>query len=216
MSEAGGASHCNMNILGVLSIGLLVLGNCAEARVSKRSSHREDRMGDFDIGDLVSDLSSIPGYGQARADTRDIKINSDEDPEEEEEEEDYVEVSSNATGRFSAGKRSDGDFNVGDIIDWSAVPGVTSAAITEGDEAMDQDDVPGDHLNPNDFKAADIVSDMGYDFEMEDPILSANLFEGDIANVNLDALQAAVNSPSGRNAIRNVGEYLTILPQNDL
>ena len=84
MSEdTGGWQHCNMKLLGVTTIGLLVLNNNVQGKASKRSSHRDDRMADFDIGDLA-DLSSIPGYGQGRADTRDVKMDSDLDMEEEE------------------------------------------------------------------------------------------------------------------------------------
>ena len=193
-----------MKLLGVISTGLLLLNNNVQGKASKRSKHRDDRMADFDIQDLVSDLDSIPGYKQARADTRDVKIDSDLDSDEEFA--NYVEPSNNVSGRSYSHeeKRAEGDFNVADLVDWDSVQESLSAAEwTEGDEAMDMDDVPGDHLNPNDFSAAEIVSDKGYDFELEDPILSANLFEGDIANVNLDALRENVNSPAGRNAIRD-------------
>lgn len=188
-----------MKLLRVTAIGLLVLNNNVQGKASKRSSHRDDRMADFDIGDLA-DLSSIPGYGQGRADTRDVKMDSDLDKEEEFT--NYVEPSYNVSS--GPEKRAEGDFNVADLVDWDSITETLAATEwTEGDEAMDMDDVPGDHLNPNDFSAAEIVSDKGYDFELEDPILSANLFEGDIANVNLDALRENVNSPAGRNAIRD-------------
>ena len=195
-----------MKLLGVISTGLLLLKNNVQGRVSngydKRSASRDDRMADFDITDLA-DLSSIPGYDQPMANTRDVKIDSDLDTEEEFA--NFVEPSNNVSGRSPGwGKRSEGDFNVADLVDWDSVQeSLAATEWAEGDEATDMDDVPGDHLNPNDFSAAEIVSDKGYDFELEDPILSANLFEGDIANVNLDALRENVNSPEGRNAIRD-------------
>ena len=56
------------------------------------------------------------------------------------------------------------------------------------------DSVPGDPLNPEDFAAAALVDDSKPSSEQEDPMWNADLFEGDIDNVD----------PSvGKNAIRD-------------
>ena len=44
------------------------------------------------------------------------------------------------------------------------------------DSEGDDEDIPGDHLNPDDFLAADTVRE-SFDETAMDPILSANLFE---------------------------------------
>ena len=94
-----------MKLLGVISTGLLLLNNNVQGRISKTSGHRDDRMADFDIKDLA-DLSSIPGYDQGRANTRDVKIDGDLDTEEEFA--NYVEPRNNVSGRANAfGKRAE-------------------------------------------------------------------------------------------------------------
>ena len=134
---------------------------------------KSGRDGMFDFNDLV-DWSSIP---------------SSRDHEEE-------------TADFKHKRGGDGDINIQDLVDWSSLSNLENNA-NSNTEDVDKDDIPGDHLNPADFQAADSVSEKTFDPGMPDPILSANLFEGDIANVNLEALQQSVQGKAGRNAIRD-------------
>ena len=70
----------------------------------------------------------------------------------------------------------------------------------DNDEAIN-----GRHLNPTDFSlASDLPLLDPLVEEGEDPILSANAFEGDIVNVSkIDIAELHMNSVYGRNAIRN-------------
>ena len=115
----------------------------------------------------------------------------------------------------------DTDFKLDDIADWSSIPSsqqmekrgeknsfeisdlvdlstltIPGAAETAQNAMESEDDLPGDHLNPSDFKAADSVTE-SYEGLLYDPIESAQLFEGDIDNVDIGHLA------SSRNAIRD-------------
>jgi len=104
-------------------------------------------------------------------------------------------------------KRAEGDFSLGDIVDLSTVPEqVASKFSGDPNEAATEKDIPGQALNPEDYYQADMVKDMAMDFT-EDPILLAQLWEGDIANVLPDYLQQmmGLNARAGinRNAIKD-------------
>jgi len=135
---------------------------------------KSGRDGMFDLNDLV-DLSSIPSSRDNEDQKADFKH-----------------------------KRQDADINIEDLVDWSSLSNLENHANSIDGDDVDKDDIPGDHLNPADFQAADTVVEKTFDEPgMPDPILSANLFEGDIANVNLEALQQSVQGKAGRNAIRD-------------
>ena len=95
-------------------------------------------------------------------------------------------------------RSGDPNFSLSELVDWDSVqlPDSQAAAINEEIAAAD---IPGDHLSPADFQAADMVKDSA-DYGGEDPIEFAGLFEGDIENVVMDDLRA---SAEGRNAIRD-------------
>ena len=54
------------------------------------------------------------------------------------------------------------------------------------------DSVPGDPLNPEDFAAAALVDDSKPSSEQEDPMWNADLFEGDIDNVDPSVAKNAI------------------------
>ena len=143
---------------------------------------RQGRNPIFDISDLIS--------------STDQHVSKRDSDFIDEDEEDYILP--------NASKRDDGgEFNLAELVDWSSFSNINVDA-ADNTEEEDEDNIPGEHLNPSDFLAADEVRDeINYDDIEEDPILKANLFEGDIANVNLDAIQNSVQGKSGRNAIRD-------------
>ena len=136
-----------------------------------RAQHLENDP-NFQMNDLV-DWSSFPGR-------------SDLDPEDEDV----------ADFKTLDDKRNDPNFNINELVDWSSVklPGMEA---TEQNEEIANADMPGEHLSPDDFIAADFVKE-SFDGFGADPIEAAGLFEGDIENVLFDDLKAS----KGRNAIR--------------
>ena len=145
------------------------------------STAANDVSEDFKLDDLA-DWSSIPSNLEAshRVITR---------HQEEEEEEAEVEMS----------KRDEaGNFQISDLVSEIDIPG---AAETAAAAAASEDEFPGEHLNPSDFIAADsVMEEKIYDV---DPILTAQLFEGDIDNVDLGLLKKSVEGQAPRNAIRD-------------
>ena len=137
---------------------------------------------DFKLDDLA-DWSSIPSNLAASH-----RVITDNHQEEEEEE---VEMS-----------KRDGGFDISDLVDLSTLV-IPGAAETAANGAASEDDLPGDHLNPSDFFAADYVKDSNPSYEEEDPILKAKLFEGDIDNVDMGLLEKSLDGQSPRNAIRD-------------
>ena len=97
--------------------------------------------------------------------------------------------------------KRDGGFEISDLVDLSTLV-IPGAAETAANGAASEDDLPGDHLNPSDFFAADYVKDSNPSYEEEDPILKAKLFEGDI-DVDLGLLEKSVAGQAPRNAIRD-------------
>ena len=120
----------------------------------------------------------------------------------------------------------DTDFDINDIADWSSIPSMKEMDKRSGKESFEisglvdlstltlagaaetaqyaiesENDLPGDHLNPSDFKAADTVTE-SYEGILYDPIESAKLFEGDIDNVDLGYLEETLQGNT-RNAIRD-------------
>ena len=91
-------------------------------------------------------------------------------------------------------RKRDRGFSLTDLTDLSP--------LTAQHAVEDELDLPGDPLNPRDFKAADDVLD-DYEGLTEDPILKAKLFEGDIYNLDLRYLELVMKGQTYRNAIRD-------------
>ena len=68
---------------------------------------------------------------------------------------------------------------------------------TKQNEDIANADMPGDHISPDDFIAADFVKE-SFECFGADPMEAAGLFEGGIENVLYDDLKAS----KGQNAIR--------------
>jgi len=101
----------------------------------------------------------------------------------------------------------DGSFNVGDLVDLDALEQQVAEKFTnDPNDLKTEEDIPGQALNPEDFRAGDMMNEMPMDFK-EDPILLARLWEGDIANVLPDDLQQMMGKGNrtlqNRNAIRD-------------
>ena len=179
-----------MKLMVTAALGAVVLSQsvlCQEEEEREGRLTKENRDGMFDISD-IADLSSIP------------KTNANFKTDfmfEDDNEKDYLDPIPSKRG-------SDGDFNIADLVDWSSLSVNLDGDVSGANGEDDDDTIPGEHLNPADFQAADYIKDeLNYDEIAQDPILSANLFEGDIANVDLAALQQSVEGKAGRNAIRD-------------
>jgi len=108
------------------------------------------------------------------------------------------------TNPVGVSKRGHGDFNIEDLVDLSSVKEQILSRFS-GDSNADvaASDIPAQPLNPEDFHQGDFVKEMA-DFT-EDPILMANLWEGDIDNVLEGDLKdiVAQRDLNNRNAIRD-------------
>ena len=180
--------------------GMFDISDLVDMSQQEPGANRQGK-GMFDIEDLVSSLPTQVGDTADSGDKPADRKRSIDNEEEEDQELDNLKPVET--------KRADGSFNINELIDWNDVKDTltTNSAAAAGEE-YDQDDIPGDHLNPYDFKAADdVVMDWDWDSAdptaFTDPTLSANLFEGDIDNVNLDALRSSMDSQTSRNAIRD-------------
>jgi len=94
--------------------------------------------------------------------------------------------------------------DVNERVDWSgsALPGQLDSSSRENDLIAARD-VPGQPLSPEDFRSAESIVEDEFDFE-SDPIESAGLFEGDIANVSMDDLRKLRSGDYSKNAIREL------------
>ena len=154
----------------ILTMRVFLAGLVIASAVQAKITGKVKNDPNFQMNDLV-DWSSLPGR-------------SDLNPDDED------------TGNFIEEKRNDPNFNINELVDWSSVklPGMEA---TEQNEEISNADIPGEHLNPEDFIQADFVKESFNGFGA-DPIEAAGLFEGDIENVIFDDLKAS----KGRNAIR--------------
>jgi len=159
--------------MGILTMRVFAVGlviiYCFQAKVSGSVKHDPN----FSLNNLV-DWSSLP------------------------ERRDHVDDDDEADFKKLEEKRNNPNFNINDLVDWDSVelPGSLTSAMNE---EISNTDIPGEHLSPADFTAADFVKE-SFDAFGADPIESAGLFEGDIENVLLDDLK---RSQEGRNAIRD-------------
>ena len=74
-------------------------------------------------------------------------------------------------------ENQDGSFNVGDLVDLDALEQQVAEKFTnDPNDLKTEEDIPGQALNPEDFRAGDMMNEMPMDFK-EDPILLARLWE---------------------------------------
>ncbi|XP_040568966.1 zinc metalloproteinase nas-6 [Lepeophtheirus salmonis] len=112
-----------------------------------------------------------------------------------------------SSSKASSPSATNGKFSISDLIGDSKANLPPPSFSSNNDLA--QEDIPGEPLNPDDFRSALLVSDEPIEMGTMDPLTSAGLFEGDIDNVSHDDYVRILDSAVGeegaleRNAIRD-------------
>jgi len=90
------------------------------------------------------------------------------------------------------------------LVNWSgsSLPGQLVSSADENDRIAARD-IPVSPLSPDDFRSAETIVEDDFDF-VSDPIETAGLFEGDIADVTMDDLRKLRSGDYSKNAIREL------------